>query len=387
MDKQNGLKNRGMERSDVDERRNAVSQLTEVEFEAVSSYPFEPSEAKSNIENMIGVIQIPLGFAGPVQVNGDHAQGPFLIPLATTEGALVASISRGMSVISASGGANVKVFADAMTRAPVFRVKGVEHAAEVMEWVNSHPGEIEMAVASTTSHGQMTQIEFFPNGRSLHMRMSFHTGDAMGMNMATIASEAVCKVISENTGAELVSVSGNMCTDKKPAAINSISGRGKSVVAEVTIPKAVVESKLHTSVDAFVETNTRKNLIGSAMAGSLGFNAHAANMVAAFYIATGQDPAQVVEGSNAMTVAEDVDGDLYVSVRMPSVEVGSVGGGTRLPAQAEALEMIGCRGDGKALKLAELVAVTVLAGEISTIGAQAAGHLGKAHSELGRSSK
>ena len=387
MDGLSGLKNRGMERSDVDERRNAVSQLTEVEFEAVSSYPFEPSEAKSNIENMIGVIQIPLGFAGPVQVNGDHAQGPFLIPLATTEGALVASISRGMSVISASGGANVKVFADAMTRAPVFRVKGVEHAAEVMEWVNSHPGEIEMAVASTTSHGQMTQIEFFPNGRSLHMRMSFHTGDAMGMNMATIASEAVCKVISENTGAELVSVSGNMCTDKKPAAINSISGRGKSVVAEVTIPKAVVESKLHTSVDAFVETNTRKNLIGSAMAGSLGFNAHAANMVAAFYIATGQDPAQVVEGSNAMTVAEDVDGDLYVSVRMPSVEVGSVGGGTRLPAQAEALEMIGCRGDGKALKLAELVAVTVLAGEISTIGAQAAGHLGKAHSELGRSSE
>lgn len=387
MDGLGGLKNRGMERSDVDERRDAVSQLTEVEFKAVSSYPFEPSDAKNNIENMIGVIQIPLGFAGPVQVNGDHAQGPFLIPLATTEGALVASVSRGMSVISASGGANVKVFADAMTRAPVFRVRGVEHAAEVMEWVNSHPGEIEMAVASTTSHGQIVRIEFFPNGRSLHMRLSFHTGDAMGMNMATIASEAVCKVISENTGAEPVSVSGNMCTDKKPAAINSICGRGKSVVAEVTIPRAVVESKLHTTVGAFVETNTRKNLVGSAMAGSLGFNAHAANMVAAFYIATGQDPAQVVEGSNAMTVAEDTDGDLYVSVRMPSVEVGSVGGGTRLPAQAEALEMIGCRGNGKALKLAELVAVTVLAGEISTIGAQAAGHLGKAHSELGRSSK
>ena len=140
-------------------------------------------------------------------------------------------------------------------------------------------------------------------------------------------------------------------------------------------------------MDAFVETNTRKNLIGSAMAGSLGFNAHAANMVAAFYIATGQDPAQVVEGSNAMTVAEDVDGDLYVSVRMPSVEVGSVGGGTGLPAQSEALEMIGCVGDDNALKLAELVAVTVLAGEISTIGAQAAGHLGKAHRELGRSLK
>ena len=384
MDKQNGLKNRGMERADVDERRNAVSQLTETKFDTVASYPFEPSIVKSNIENMIGVIQIPLGFAGPVQVNGDYAQGPFLIPLATTEGALVASISRGMSIITAAGGSDVKVFADSMTRAPVFRVRGVAHAAEVMEWVNTHPGEIEMAVASTTTHGQLTQIEFFPNGRSLHMRLSFHTGDAMGMNMCTIASEAICNVISKNTGAELVSVSGNMCTDKKPAAINSINGRGKTVVAEVTVPKDIVESKLHTTVDAFVETNTRKNLIGSAMAGSLGFNAHAANMVAALYIATGQDPAQVVEGSNAMTVAENVDGDLYVSVRMPSIEVGTVGGGTRLPAQAEALEMIGCTGEGNALKLAELVAVTVLAGEISTIGAQAAGHLGKAHSELGR---
>lgn len=384
MDGQNGLKNRGMERADVDERRKAVSELTETGFDAIASYPFEPSVAKANIENMIGVIQVPLGFAGPVMVNGDHAQGPFLIPMATTEGALVASVSRGMSVISASGGANVKVFADAMSRAPVFRVRGVEHASEVIEWVNAHPGKLETAVAETTSHGRLTQVEFFPNGRSLHMRLSFHTGDAMGMNMCTIASEAICKVISENTGAELVSVSGNMCTDKKPAAINSINGRGKSVVAEVRVPKAIVESKLHTTVDAFVETNTRKNLIGSAMAGSLGFNAHAANMVAAFYIATGQDPAQVVEGSNAMTVAESIDGDLYVSVRMPSVEVGSVGGGTRLPAQSEALEMIGCKGSGNALKLAELVAVTVLAGEISTVGAQAAGHLGKAHSELGR---
>lgn len=387
MDERKGLKNRGMEREDVDDRRKAVSELTEVEFDAIASYPFDPSAAKSNIENMIGVIQIPLGFAGPVLVNGDYAQGPFLIPMATTEGALVASVSRGMSVISASGGANVKVFSDAMTRAPVFRVRGVEHAAEVMDWVNSHPGELEMAVASTTSHGQLLQVEFYPNGRSLHLRLSFGTGDAMGMNMCTIASEAICKVISDNTGAELVSVSGNMCTDKKPAAINSINGRGKTVVAEVTIPKDIVESKLHTTVDAFVETNTRKNLVGSAMAGSLGFNAHAANMVAAVYIATGQDPAQVVEGSNAMTVAEEVDGDLYVSVRMPSVEVGSVGGGTKLPAQSEALDMIGCRGSGMAPKLAELVAVTVLAGEVSTVGAQAAGHLGKAHSELGRPSR
>lgn len=384
MGQQEDLKNRGMERSDVDKRRAAVESLTETKLETIASYPFDPKDASSNVENMIGVVQIPLGFAGPVLVNGDNAIGPFIIPLATTEGALIASVSRGMSVITAAGGARAKVFADGMTRAPVFRVKGIDHAAKVIEWVDGNSIAIQKAVKSTTSHGELTQIEYFPNGRSLHMRFTFTTGDAMGMNMATIASEAVAKLICENTGAELVSVSGNMCTDKKPAAINMILGRGKTVIAEATIPVALAEEKLHASVKSIVETNTRKNLIGSAMAGGLGFNAHAANMVAALYLATGQDPAQVVEASSAMTVCEEVDGDLYISVRMPAVEIGTVGGGTKLPAQSEALSMIDCKGAGKAHKFAELVAVTVLAGELSTLGAQAAGHLGKAHAELGR---
>ena len=384
---QDDLKNRGMERSDVDARRAAVEKLTETKLDTIASYPFEPQAAAANIENMIGVVQIPLGFAGPVTVNGDHAMGPFIIPLATTEGALIASISRGMSVITAAGGARVKVFSDGMTRAPVLRVKGIDHASEVMKWTDENSVAIQKAVKETTSHGEIIQIEYFPNGRSLHMRFTFSTGDAMGMNMATIASEAVCRLICENTGAEMVSVSGNMCTDKKPAAINMISGRGKTVIAEARIPKDLAEQKLHASVSSIVETNTRKNLIGSAMAGSLGFNAHAANMVAALYLATGQDPAQVVEASETMTVCEDVDGDLYISVRMPAVEIGTVGGGTKLPAQSEALSMIDCKGAGKALKFAELVAVTVLAGELSTLGAQAAGHLGKAHADLGRVKK
>lgn len=384
---QDDLKNRGMERSDVDARRAAVEKLTETKLDTIASYPFEPQAAAANIENMIGVVQIPLGFAGPVTVNGDHAMGPFIIPLATTEGALIASISRGMSVITAAGGARVKVFSDGMTRAPVLRVKGIDHASEVMKWTDENSVAIQKAVKETTSHGEIIQIEYFPNGRSLHMRFTFSTGDAMGMNMATIASEAVCRLICENTGAEMVSVSGNMCTDKKPAAINMISGRGKTVIAEAKIPKDLAEQKLHASVSSIVETNTRKNLIGSAMAGSLGFNAHAANMVAALYLATGQDPAQVVEASETMTVCEDVDGDLYISVRMPAVEIGTVGGGTKLPAQSEALSMIDCKGAGKALKFAELVAVTVLAGELSTLGAQAAGHLGKAHADLGRVKK
>ncbi len=380
---QDGLKNRGYARSDVEERLKAVEELTGEDLREITDYTFDPQLASKNIENMIGVTQIPLAFAGPVMIKGDVANGPFLVPLATTEGALVASVSRGMSVITASGGSRVKVFGDAMTRAPILRVDGIDHAMEVIKWISEHTEEIDEAVSSTTKHGQLLSIEPFPNGRNLHLRLSFRTGDAMGMNMATIASEAVCKLISRNTGAVTVSVSGNMCTDKKPAALNAILGRGKYVLAECTVPKDIVEKKLHSTTDAIVELNTRKNLIGSAMAGSLGFNAHAANMVAALYIATGQDPAHVVEGSLCMTTCENVDGDLYIAVRMPAVEVGTVGGGTRLPSQQAALRMIGCLGEGKAVRFGEIVAVTVLSGELSTLGAQAAGQLAEAHKQLG----
>jgi hydroxymethylglutaryl-CoA reductase (NADPH) len=384
MTKDTGLRNRGRERADVDERRTAAEFLTGTKLEHISKYSFDPKVAEKNIENMIGAVQVPLGFAGPVLVNGEHAKGKFIVPMATTEGALVASVSRGMSLITASGGATVRIFKDAMTRAPVFRVNGAEHAVDVIKWISKNIKELKDAVKGTTSHGKLLNIETFPNGRSLFLRMSYETGDAMGMNMVTIATEAVCRLIEKGTDAVLVSVSGNMCIDKKPAWINAIEGRGKTVVAEAVISADAVKEKLHTTVDSVVETNIRKNLIGSSMAGSVGHNAHAANMAAALYIAAGQDPAQVVEASLAMTVCESVDGSLYISVRMPSVEVGTVGGGTKLPCQSEALKMMGCLGPGKSKKLAEIVAATVLAGELSTLGAQAAGQLGRSHSELGR---
>ena len=384
MAEQSGLKNRGHTVADMEERRAAAEAFTGATLEEIARGGMDPETASKNIENMIGTTQIPLGYAGPVDIHGGYAQGRFLIPLATTEGALIASISRGMSVINDGGGVSVAVFQDAMTRAPVFRVEGVEHAMRVMHWVDTHREEIDNAVSTTTSHGKLIRIEMFPSGRSLFMRLSFQTGDAMGMNMATIASEAVCRLVETETGATLVSVSGNMCSDKKPAAINMINGRGKTVIAEATIPKEVVERRLHTTSAAVVETNYRKNLLGSSLAGTLGANAHAANMVAALYIATGQDPAQVVGGSMTVTSCEDVGGDLYICVRMPAVEVGTVGGGTRLPCQREALQMIGCLGEGKARKLAEIVAATVLAGELSTLAAQAAGQLGSAHAALGR---
>lgn len=378
------MKNRGHTVEDMDDRRSAVESFTGAKLEAIARGGMSPETASKNVENMIGTVQVPLGYAGPVKISGSAANGDFLIPLATTEGALVASISRGMSVINDGGGARAMVFGDAMTRAPVLRVEGIEHSIRVMDWVESHRKEIDEAVAGTTSHGKLVRIEMFPDGRSLFMRLSFSTGDAMGMNMATIASEAVCRLIEKETGAVMISVSGNMCSDKKPAAINMIEGRGKTAVAEARIPKDIVEKRLHTTSEAIVETNYRKNLVGSSMAGTLGANAHAANMVAALYIATGQDPAQVVGGSMTITTCEDIDGDLYICVRMPSVEVGTVGGGTKLPCQREALSMIGCLGEGKARKLAEIVASTVLAGELSTLAAQAAGQLGSAHAKLGR---
>ena len=384
MDEKRGLKNRGYTHSDVDDRRKAVEEFTGASLENISKYCFDAEKASKNIENMIGATQIPLGFAGPVIINGDNAKGKFIVPLATTEGALVASISRGMSVINDGGGARVTVFHDGMTRAPVFRTDGVDHCVRIMEWIENNRDNLSSIVETTTKHGKLTSVESFPAGRNLFTRFTYGTGDAMGMNMATIATEAICKEIESRTGAVMVSVSGNMCSDKKAAAINMIRGRGKSVIAEARIPKDIVESRLHASTDSIVETNTRKNLIGSSLSATLGANAHAANMIAALYIATGQDPAQVVSGSMTTTMCENMEGDLYISVRMPAVEVGTVGGGTRLPSQSEALAMIGCLGNEKAKKLAEIVAVTVLAGELSTVAAQAAGHLGKAHQELGR---
>jgi len=384
MTEQKGLKNRGYSHADVDDRRKAVEKFTGTSLESISKYCFSSENASKNIENMIGATQIPLGFAGPVNISGDFATGEFIVPLATTEGALVASISRGMSVINDGGGARTKIFQDNMTRAPVFKVRNIDHASEVIGWISDNMSHLSDIVSGTTNHGKLLSVDSYPAGRNLFLRFAYDTGDAMGMNMATIATEAICKEIEDATGAVMVSVSGNMCSDKKPAAINMIKGRGKTVVAEAIIPKAIVEKRLHADTDSIVEINTRKNLIGSSLSATLGANAHASNMVAALYIATGQDPAQVIGGGMTVTTCESIDDDLYISVRMPSVEVGTIGGGTRLPCQSEALKIMDCLGDGKAKKFAEIVAVTVLAGELSTLSAQAAGHLGKAHKELGR---
>ncbi len=370
----------------LDIRREFIARYTDTEINQMANYTLDMNTAmQKNIENPIGTIQIPIGVAGPLKINGEHANDAFFIPLSTSEGALVASINRGCSAISAAGGANARVISDKMTRAPVIKTESVVEAAKVKLFFEENFDELKAIAESTTSHGKLIKIDpIIIVGDYVYPRFVYSTGDSMGMNMVTIATEKVLEKLYEDLGVHAIALSGNLCVDKKPAAINMIEGRGKSVVADILIPEEIVKSKLKTTAAAIQEVNIAKNLIGSAAAGSMGFNAHFANIIGALFLATGQDAAHVVEGSIGITTAEDRDGDLYFSVNLPDLPIATVGGGTRLETAQESLNILGCAGSGKVNKFAEIVVSAVMAGELSLIGALAAGHLAKAHKELGR---
>ncbi|MDD1775533.1 MAG: hydroxymethylglutaryl-CoA reductase (NADPH) [Methanobacterium sp.] len=376
-------------REAVDIRRKFIEKKSEVELSNLAHYSLNMEEAlKKNIENPIGAVQIPVGLAGPLKLNGKYAQGDFYVPLATSEGALVASVNRGCSAITDAGGANVRIADDKMTRGPVIKTKSLIEALEIKEWINSHFNELKKAAEVTTRHGKLIKIDpVVVVGRYLYPRFVFKTGDSMGMNMVTIATENALNLLTHKTGAHVVALSGNLCVDKKPSALNLIEGRGKTLVAEIIIPKNIIEKTLKTTTEAIVEVNTSKNLIGSAISGSMGFNAQYANMIGAIFLATGQDEAHIVEGSLGITTAENLNGDLYFSVTLPDVPLATIGGGTGLETARECLEIMGVYGSGKVGKFAEIVAGTVLAGELSLVGALSAGHLARAHKELGRGTK
>ena len=374
-------------------RRRALEKKLGVSLENIGYYSIDPEKViGKNIENMIGVVQIPMGIAGPLRINGEYAKGEFYIPLATTEGALVASVNRGCSALTAAGGVKTTIIGDKMTRAPLLKCPDARRAREVAEWVKANIDYLqEKAVSKVTRHGKLRDVKPYIVGNNLYLRFEFETGDAMGMNMVTISSEEIMKVIEEEfPDVKYLALSGNLCVDKKPNAMNFINGRGKTVIAEATIPREIVEKKLKTTPELIAEVNYRKNLVGSAQAGSYGFNAHFANIVGAIFLATGQDEAQITEGSHGITLAEVTpEGDLYISVTMPSLEIGTVGGGTRVSTQREALSIMGVAGGGdppgtNAKKFAEIIAGAVLAGELSLLAAIAAKHLAKAHAELGR---
>jgi len=371
-------------------RRAFIEQETGTTLENLGIFSIDIDRVvKRNCENMIGTVQVPVGIAGPVLVDGEYANGSYYLPLATTEGALVASVNRGCSAITQAGGAQVRILHDGMTRAPVFAADNVVHARHVADWVAIHHDELRAAAESTTSHGRMTGVTTYIAGTSVFVRIEFDTKDAMGMNMVTIASAKVAELIAQGTGARLIALSGNMCTDKKPAAINGIMGRGRSVVAGIALSHDSISQILKTDAKCLFEVNYRKNLVGSARAGSMGFNAHAANIVAAMFIACGQDAAHAIDGSTCITTVDLTESGVYVSVTLPSLPVGTVGGGTGLETQQECLRIIGVAGGGNppgtnARKLAEIIGAGVLAGEISLLGALAAQHLARAHQQLGR---
>ncbi|KAL8521172.1 hypothetical protein ACS0TY_011644 [Phlomoides rotata] len=346
-------------------------------------------------EMPVGYVQIPVGIAGPLLLNGVE----YSVPMATTEGCLVASTNRGCKAIYASGGATSIILRDGMTRAPVVRFATAKRAAELKFFLEDPLNfeALSLVFNSSSRFGRLQSIKCAVAGKNLYIRFTCSTGDAMGMNMVSKGVQNVMDFLNkEFPDMDVIGISGNYCSDKKPAAVNWIEGRGKSVVCEAIIKEEIVKKVLKTDVASLVELNMLKNLTGSAMAGALGgFNAHASNIVSAVFIATGQDPAQNVESSSCITMVEAVnDGkDLHISVTMPSIEVGTVGGGTQLASQAACLNLLGVKGASREVPgansrlLATIVAGSVLAGELSLLSAIAAGQLVKSHMKYNRSTK
>ncbi|CDH11390.1 probable 3-hydroxy-3-methylglutaryl-coenzyme A reductase 1 [Zygosaccharomyces bailii ISA1307] len=380
-------------------RRKALTELADAPVLGTERLPYKHYDYDrvfgACCENVIGYMPLPVGVIGPLIIDGVS----YHIPMATTEGCLVASAMRGCKAINAGGGATTVLTKDGMTRGPCVRFPSLARSGACKIWLDSEEGQnkVKKAFNSTSRFARLQHVQTALAGDLLFIRFRTTTGDAMGMNMISKGVEYSLKQMAEEFGwedMEIISVSGNFCMDKKPAAINWIEGRGKSVVAEATIPADVVKKVLKSDVAALVELNIDKNLIGSAMAGSVGgFNAHAANLVTAVFLALGQDPAQNVESSNCITLMKEVDGDLRISVSMPSIEVGTIGGGTILAPQGAMLDLLGVRGPhptepgSNARQLARIVACAVMAGELSLCAALAAGHLVQSHMTHNRASK
>ncbi|GLT94558.1 hypothetical protein SLE2022_122940 [Rubroshorea leprosula] len=377
-------------------RREALQRMTERSLQGLPLEGFDYNSILGQCCEMpVGYVQIPVGIAGPLLLDGFE----YFVPMATTEGCLVASTNRGCKAIYASGGATSIVLRDGMTRAPVVRFASAKRASELKFFLENPANFDTLAVVFNRSSrfARLKRIQCSIAGKNLYIRFTCSTGDAMGMNMVSKGVQNVLEFLRDDfPDMYVIGISGNFCSDKKPAAVNWIEGRGKSVVCEAIIKEDVVQKVLKTSVAALVELNVLKNLVGSAVAGALGgFNAHAGNIVSAIFIATGQDPAQNVESSHCITMMEAVNNgkDLHISVSMPSIEVGTVGGGTQLASQSACLNLLGVKGASKDLPgsnsrlLATIVAGSVLAGELSLMSAIAAGQLVKSHMKYNRSSK
>ena len=366
-------------------RREFVADQTGVTLKHVAHYSVDPAQTAGNIENFIGVAQVPMGLVGPLRVNGEHASGVFYVPMATSEGTLVASYNRGARLLSESGGATVTVVDDAMQRAPVFVFDDARQARAFGLWVEANFAKIAAQAESSTSIGKLRNIEQYAAARMRYLRFNYTTGDAAGQNMVGKATFVACEwIVANYPGINRYMLSGAMDTDKKHSQLNTLHTRGKRVIAEVTIPSALLQSTMNISAEALYKARAISQ-VGAFMAGSNNTGAHSANGITALFIATGQDVANVAESSAAIVYADLTDnGDYYLSITIPSLIIATFGGGTGLPTQKECLELLGCSGAGKVHKLAEIIGATVLAGEISLMSAVLAGDWVTSHDAIGR---
>ena len=355
-----------------------LAQLFKTDFEL-------DSIAKKNCENVIGSVEIPVGVAGPLNIHTENWQSQAVIPLATTEGALVASINRGCKALNLAGGVSVMVEKRGMTRSPVFECTSGLEAKRFLQWFEDHIDRIKEIAESTSSHLHLLSHHSWIRGRYVYVRFAFDTEEAMGMNMVTIAlQKALEEALKRHPEIKLMSLSSNVCTDKKDSVVNTILGRGYWVQAEALLPKEVVTGVLKSQAQKLANVHVQKNLIGSNVAGSFSQNAHVANVLSAIYIATGQDPAHVVEGSKAFLMAEAHGDDLYVALTLPNINVGVVGGGTQIAKQNQASKLIAGKEKLTAEHLAGVIGAASLAGEVSLLAALTEQQLAYAHAKLGR---
>jgi hydroxymethylglutaryl-CoA reductase (NADPH) len=369
----------------IAERQGFVEKLTGVKLQHIPRFSFDPHAAKGNCENFVGVAQVPLGIAGPLRVNGEHAQGDYLIPLATAEGTLVASYNRGMKVLNLCGGVKSTVVDDAMQRAPVFVFEDARGARDFVKWVNENIDKLREEAEATSKVAKLLYIDPFLANKFAYLRFNFTTGDAAGQNMVGRATFAACSwIIDRYPGIQRFYLESNFATDKKASQINIMRTRGKRVTAEAVVKRDVLIQQLRVEPESLTYHAGVAN-IGTFLSGANNNGLHAANAITAMFIATGQDVANVAESSAGIIYSELTrEGDLYISLTLPSLIVATYGGGTGLATQRESLEMLDCYGLGKVRKFAEIVAGVALAGEVSLAAAISSLDWVSSHETYGR---
>jgi hydroxymethylglutaryl-CoA reductase (NADPH) len=371
----------------VSARWSALSFAGDSRRELLDAHSQAQSQSYSaNVENFIGTVKVPVGVIGPLRVNGSFAQRDYFVPLATTEATLIASYGRGAKLITSVGGCSALCTNEGLARAPGFAFRALHEAAEFAVWLPVALPELAAVTARTSRYAQLLNVRASIEGNHVYVILTFHTGDAAGQNMATIAAQAICEYITSRSPVRpaYYFLEANHSGDKKASAQSSLCGRGKSVTADVTIPAAAVQEHLHTTPEMMAKFFTM-GAIGGVMSGAVGIQCHFANGLAAIYLACGQDVASVAESAVGIARLEVTpEGALYAAVTLPSLPVGTVGGGTGLPSQKACLDILGLAGPGHANAFAEVCAAVALAGELSIAGALVAGEFSAAHQRLAR---